>query len=62
MYSVEYTAIQIDMHSTQIRHILRSAKIKGKNFARDWVALELDYKEQRKPGGGRKQVKGANDE
>ncbi len=40
MYSVEYTAKQLELHSTQIRYLLRSGKIKEVIFARDWVALD----------------------
>lgn len=62
MYSVEYAAEQLGLHPTQIRHLLRSGKIKGIKLARDWVVLELDYQRRRKPGAGRKKVKGGNDE
>jgi len=39
---------------SQVRRLLKSGQIKGKKLARDWVVLELNYKRQRKPGGGRK--------
>ena len=62
MYSVEYASKELGLHPTQIRLLLRSGKIKGIKLARDWVVLELDYQRQRKPGGGRKRIKGGDNE
>ena len=62
VYSVEQASKELGLHPTQIRQLLRSGRIKGVKLARDWVVLELDYQRQRKPGAGRKPLKGGENE
>jgi excisionase family DNA binding protein len=54
VYTVEETAKILKLDVSQVRNLLRSGKIEGKKWGRDWMVLSLDYTRRRKPGGGRK--------
>ena len=62
MYSVKEASEHLGIDVSQVRRLIKAGKIKAKKVARDWVVLELDYKRQRKPGAGRKRVKGGDNE
>jgi len=53
MYTVKEAAQKLGLDPSQVRRLLMKGEIKGKKLDRDWVVLELNYKRQRKPGGGR---------
>jgi len=54
MYTVEEASRILSLDLSQVRRLLRSGELKGKKWGRDWMVLELNYKRQRKLGGGRK--------
>ncbi|MFC1971308.1 helix-turn-helix domain-containing protein [Chloroflexota bacterium] len=54
MYTVDEAARLLNFDVSQVRRLLRSGKIEGKKWGRDWMVFELDYERKRKPGGGRK--------
>jgi hypothetical protein len=49
MYSVGEASKILSLDPSQVRRLLRSGKIKGKKWGRDWMVLELKYKRKRKP-------------
>ena len=54
MYSVEEASKILNLDPSQIRRLLRSGRIKGKKWGRDWIVLELNYERKRKPKGEKK--------
>ena len=62
MYSVEEASKQLGIDTSQVRRLLRVGKLKGKKWGRDWMVLELNYERKRKLGGGRKRLKGGDNE
>jgi len=62
MYTVEEASKMLNLDVSQVRHLLRSGKIKGKKWGRDWMVLSLDYTRKRKLGGGRKSKGRQNNE
>jgi len=53
MYSVMEAAQKLGLDTSQVRRLLAKGEIKGVKLARDWIALELNYKRKRKPKGVR---------
>jgi len=62
MYTVEEAAKKIGLDTSQIRRLLRSGRMKGRKWGRDWMVEDLTYERLRKPGAGRKRIKGGNNE
>ena len=54
MYNVEEASKKLNLDPSQVRRLLRSGKLKGKKWGRDWMVVELNYERKRIIGGGRK--------
>lgn len=53
MYSTKEAAEKLGLSEDHVRLLARKGVIKSKKLGRDWVVLNLDYKRERVPKGGR---------
>ena len=54
MYSTKEAADKLGLSQEHVRLLSRKGVIKAKKLGHDWVVLDLNYKRERRPKGGKK--------